>query len=158
MPCPITPSRQTGGNQESGRIQQVIQQARRCAVSETLAANARKNGNSYCPAIRAGGQPISEGNLLAARMAACTVPLTTPPPSASAMLQSAYIATIQQKLLLANTNPLDPTTRFNAYVRWSPPGACIPLPVTANGAGQPSALSQACLPGRALQMLGGLSG
>jgi hypothetical protein len=127
----------SGGNQESGRINQILANARRCAVNEALA----KARSSYCAAVPRNNKqvPSSEIYLLGktsntsdvtrAIIAANTasIPLKGVP-------ESVRIKRLEQDTIAAFSSSTDPQKRFIQYQGPQIQIQCPPLPTEITNA------------------------
>ena len=125
----------SGGNTESGRINQVMASARRCAISEGL----QRANNMYCPPIKAYGSPVNEGAYLQGKLERCATSNMYIP--AAFVPESVRISRVQQE-------SLSEQSRFASYIRFNPPPACPPLPAAATNAGEPVPSFNNCLPNK----------
>lgn len=126
----------SGGNQESGRINQIIADARRCAVKEALA----KAKSTYCcPTAVINNQVPSSDSYLAGKMNArsgITQQQATAIASASlkGVPESVRINRLQQATVDAYSLYSDPTRRFIQYEGPKVQIQCPPLPTEITNA------------------------
>ena len=104
-------------NTESGRISNIIEQARRCAIQEQLAKAKNFYGADSCvKCVRENLPQVtvqSEGAYLASKVANCSFNYYQPP----VVPESVRIAKIQQTVMEKSRAPLNTNTRFSQYSR-----------------------------------------
>jgi hypothetical protein len=141
----------SGGNTESGRINQVMASARRCAIAEGL----QRANNMYCPPIKTYGSPVNEGARLQGKMAVRSFPITSsnsyipavPITSSNSYIPAAFVPE-SVRILRIQQESLSDQPRFASYIRFNPPPACPPLPAAATNAGEPVPSFNNCLPNK----------
>ena len=100
---------------EQLRIQNILNQAKRCNASSALQKAQQLYGCSTCPPEKSTKQVQSESQKVSAKVAACPVYVREGP-----VPESTRIARVIQNVLYEETNPMNPTTRFSEYVRFFP--------------------------------------
>lgn len=101
---------------EQLRIQNLVDQAKRCNASSALQKAQQLYGCTSCPPKESSKKQVqSESQKLTANSGACA-PFVREGP----VPESTRIARLIQNVLYEETNPLNPTTRFSEYVRFFP--------------------------------------
>jgi len=102
-------------NTEGGRISQLVDSARRCAIQEQLAKAQNFYGIDSCgtckPINRTVKDVQTEGAYLNSQVANCKFNYYKPP----VVPESVRIARIQLDIIEKETDPLNPNTRFVQY-------------------------------------------
>ena len=133
-------------NTEGGRIALLLEAARRCAATQALAKARGGPVGRPCAAIRPPmGVHVPPASAAIANKTACLTFVS----ANKCTTESSWIARIQRETLDAAKNPLDPTSRFSAYVRPFPPPICAAVPQEALNANVPHSQAIRCpLPNR----------
>ena len=140
---PIATLKQTGGNPEGGRMNQILSAARRCQVKEAIAKARLINTDSCCPPT-----PISridvplESTALQGQLLACA---RITPQRAQILAQqplrgvpeSVRIARLNQQVLDQYSPYSDSNRRFLEYQGPQIPPVCPPLPTEITNANLP---------------------
>jgi hypothetical protein len=111
-------------NTEGGRISQLVDSARRCAIQEQLAKARNYYGMDSCGTCKkiSGGQTVpNEGSYLESRVNNCNFDYYRPP----VVKESVRIARVEQEIFDKRNDPLNPLSRF---VRYSPSTRSIIIP------------------------------
>ena len=134
-----------GGNSESGRISQIIDRARNCAISEGL----QRVNQLCCPPLRVGASNrnvLTEGAYLTGKEAICITNASSTGPilinnTGQIVGSNAYLnvggipeSSRISRLQAATT---DAGPRFSEYIRFEPLAPPLPLPALATNAGNP---------------------
>jgi hypothetical protein len=110
-------------NTEGGRISQLIDSARRCAIQEQLAKARNYYGVDSCGTCKAIGSISvpSDSSYQISKVANCGYDYSRPP----VVPESVRIARLEQELFEKRNDPLNPNTRF---VKYSPSTRRIIIP------------------------------
>ena len=111
-------------NTEGGRISQLIDSARRCAIQEQLAKARNYYGYDSCGTCKSIviGQTVpSDSSYQISKVANCGYDYSRPP----VVPESVRIARLEQDLFEKRNDPLNPNTRF---VKYSPSTRRIIIP------------------------------
>ena len=140
---PIATLKQTGGNPEGGRMNQILSAARRCQVKEAIAKARAINGGESCHPTPTSRKDVPlESTALQGQMAACA---RITPQQAQILAQqplrgvpeSVRIARLNQQILDQYAPYSDSNRRFLEYAGPRIAPVCPPLPTEITNAHLP---------------------